>query len=221
MFKKVLVAEDIDSINVGIATMLKDLNIKNVAHCQYCDDALVKFKKAQYDKEPYELLICDLSFKKSHRKDQITTGKELIKMLIAEQPDLKVIVFSVDDHPKRVKELWGTGCLNGYVDKNRWGLKNLATGIQKIYNGETYMSPAIESQFKKKKVLSVSNYDNKLLSLLADGYSQEEIEQYFKKHKISPSSRSSIEKRLKDLRVDFGAKTTIHLVMMAKNLKLI
>ena len=63
MFKKVLVAEDMDSINHAVASVLNELNIPKIAHAQYFDKAWLLAKKASQDDEPFDLLICDLSFK--------------------------------------------------------------------------------------------------------------------------------------------------------------
>ena len=63
MFQKVLIAEDMDFINSGIKSQLSELGIKQIDYVQYCDEALLKLKCAKLlDKEPYDLLISDLSF---------------------------------------------------------------------------------------------------------------------------------------------------------------
>ena len=69
IFKKVFVAEDTDSNNFGIIAKLGTLNIKEVNQAQYCDDALLKIKKALFDKTPYQLLISDLSYDNTYRKN--------------------------------------------------------------------------------------------------------------------------------------------------------
>ena len=64
MFQKVLIAEDMDFINSGIKAELAKLGIKQIDYVQYCDEALLKLKRASLDNEPYDLLISDLSFEK-------------------------------------------------------------------------------------------------------------------------------------------------------------
>lgn len=54
MFTKVLIAEDIDSINSGLNQALTELGISDIHHAKYCDDALLKIK-ANIEKG---LLIC-------------------------------------------------------------------------------------------------------------------------------------------------------------------
>ncbi|MFT6048339.1 MAG: DNA-binding NarL/FixJ family response regulator [Patiriisocius sp.] len=221
MIKKVLVAEDIDSINIGVVKTLKEQGILDYDVAQYCDDAYVKFKKELLDEAPYDLLITDLSFKKDHRNEKLANGEALLTQLKKEQPSLKIIVFTVEDHPQKFKTIWETGFIDAYVCKDRNGLKNLIAAIETIKNGGKYTSLKLQRSIGKKNTVQITELDTMLITLLSEGYTQKEIEILFKAKNISPSSRSSIEKRLKDLRDDLGAKTMIHLVTIAKELRLI
>ena len=78
MFKKVLIADDLGSINKGVLSLLDKTGIRDVQSEQYCDSSYLKIKKALLDKDPYELLITDLSFKSDHRDEKYTSGEELI-----------------------------------------------------------------------------------------------------------------------------------------------
>ena len=49
MFNKVLVAEDLDSISITVGKALDELSISETHHSKYCDDALLKVKKAHKD----------------------------------------------------------------------------------------------------------------------------------------------------------------------------
>ena len=62
MFKKVLIAEDMDFINSGIQSQLTSLGIEQIEYVQYCDEALLKLKSAKLNNSPFDLLISDLSF---------------------------------------------------------------------------------------------------------------------------------------------------------------
>lgn len=221
MFKKVLVAEDSEGMNVGVRSVLEKLQVKQVAYAQYCDEAWLKAQRAFVDGTPFELLICDLSFKADHRNEKIGSGQELITALKREQPGLKTIVFSVEDHPQIVRAFWESGQIEGYVCKDRKGLAELREAIVEIYKGTSYLSPQLAAVLKRKNLVTLTVYEVELLTRLAGGLTQEEIEQQFKKAGISPSSKSSIEKRLKELKEEFSANTTIHLVTILKDLRLI
>lgn len=221
MFKKVLVAEDMDSINHAVGSVLKELKIDEVEHAQYCDNAWLKAKKALQDGEPFDLLICDLSFKQDHREEKIKSGKELIESLKQEDPTLKVIVHTIEDHPHTVKSLWDSGNINAYVCKDRSGMRELKEAIHRINEGIPYNSPRIERSLKQQNLIVLDNFEISLLTYISKGLTQDEIGEKFKQKNISPNSKSAIEKRLKELRDNFNAKTTPHLIGIVKDLKLI
>ncbi len=221
MFKKVLVAEDMDSINHAVAAVLKELGILEVVHAQYCDKAWLLAKKALQDGEAFDLLICDLSFKPDHREEKISSGQELIAALKQEDASLKVIVNSIEDHPQTVKNLWETGNIDGYVCKDRNGLKELKEAIIRVDSGENYNSPAIENALKQSNLLVLNDFEINIVKYLANGLTQDEIQERLRENNIKPSSKSAIEKRLKELREEFNANTNPHLIGIMKDLRLI
>jgi DNA-binding NarL/FixJ family response regulator len=178
-------------------------------------------KRAIQDKDAFNLLICDLSFKQDFREEKITSGKELISILKKEDPNLKVIVNSIEDHPQTVRNLWDSGNIDAYVCKDRNGLKDLKEAILNLNKGLNYNSPSIEKTLKQKNLLSLNEFEISIVKCLSNGYTQDEIEQELKKKNVKPSSRSAIEKRLKELREEFKANTNPHLIGIMKDLKLI
>lgn len=221
MFKKVLVAEDMDSINHAVASVLKELDIPEVAHAQYCDRAWLLAKKASQDGHPFDLLICDLSFREDHREERIKSGSELIAILRSENPNLKILVNSIEDHPQTVRDLWDSGNIDGYVCKDRRGLKDLKEAVEKLNNGETYNSPSIQKVLDQNNLLVLNDFEINIVKYLAHGLTQDQIEQKLKSEHIKPNSKSAIEKKLKDLREEFNANTNPHLISIMKDLKLI
>lgn len=221
MFKKVLIAEDMDTVNHAVESILHDLNISIIDHAQYCDKAYLMAKKAGLDNEPYELLICDLSFKEDHRQEQIKSGQELISSLKSEFPELKVIVNSIEDSSHTVKGIWDTGNINAYVCKDRKGMTALREAIKAVNSGKIYNSPGIDKKLSQRNTITLNDFEIKLLDSLARGFTQDRIEENFKEQKIKPSSKSSIEKRIKELKEEFGANTTAHLIGIVKDLRLI
>ena len=61
MFKKILIAEDLDSISLAVQHVLNELQLNLYMHDKYCEGAYLKIKKALVDNEPFDLLITDLS----------------------------------------------------------------------------------------------------------------------------------------------------------------
>jgi len=221
MFSKVLVAEDMDDINKGIYNTLVDLGVGEIHQVQYCDDAYLKFKKAQLDQAPYELLITDMSFKSDHREQQLTTGDALIKKLREEAPNLKVVVYSIEDRLQKVRMLVNDLHINAYVCKGRRGLVELSKAVNAVVGEALYLSPEVKNALNPNNELEIDEYDIQLLKQLSLGLSQDEISTLFSKENITPSSLSSIEKRLNKLRIQFKANNATHLVALVKDLGLI
>lgn len=221
MFKKVLIAEDMEDINKGVYTLLTELGVIQIKQVQYCDDAYLKIKRSILDNEPFDLLITDLSFKADHRSQKYPSGEALVKKLKSEFPTLKVIVYSVEDRLQPVRNLFNNYGINAYVCKSRSGLKNLTTAINTVFSGATFLSHEVSNAFNNTNELEIDDYDISLLDHLSKGLSQEEISALFKEKHISPASLSSIEKRLNKLRIQFNANNAIQLIAIVKDLGLI
>lgn len=221
MFKKVLISEDLGSVSNGIVSVLEALHIGNFYQVQYCDDAYLKIKKANHDEQPFDLLITDLSFMADHRHQKYPSGEVLIKALKEEYPALKIIAYSVEDRPPKVRTVMLESKADAYVCKGRKGLQQLEEAIFKVYNSETYLSPQISNALRKTTTPEIDDFDIKMMKLLANGLSQDEISQHFKSRNINPNSLSAIEKRIIKLRNNFSAKNATQLISIAKDLGLI
>ena len=219
MFKKVLLAEDIDTISSAVDQILNQLGITDIEHVKYCDDALLKIKKAVADDSPFDLLISDLSFEPDHRQVQLKNGEELIRQIKITQPNIKVIVYSVEDKPHRIKSLFEKQNINAFIHKGRKSIDQLKTAIQQIQNPEAfYISPELEYLLKDTSIRQIDDFDIQLIKQLAVGISQDEMEIRFKELGITPNSKSTIEKRIGKLKDHFRANNTVHLIAIAKDL---
>lgn len=221
MFTKVLVAEDLDGFNIAVSEALKTLEITNIDHSPWCDEALLKMKKALEPEAPFELLISDLSFTPGYTAAKLTSGQELIAAARALQPSIKVLVYSVEERPHPLQYLFNELDVDGYVLKGRNNIPELAKAIRLLAKGERYVSPQIAHLLKDKSLLEIDEYDRKLMKMLADGLRQENLVKAFRAAGISPSSKSSIEKRINKLKTNLGANTTVQLLLIAKDLGLV
>jgi len=218
---RIFVAEDIDSNNLGVTTMLQTLGYANIGHSQYCDEALLKLKRAILDGKPYGLLITDLSFDNPRTQKSLDNGRELITAIKEIYPEIKVVVFSVEDDQNTIKSLFEEQKIDGYVCKGLNGLRELQNCLESIANSETYTCPIATAALQQKNTLELNDYDQKLLSLLAIGYKQNEISILLKEDGISPNSIRSIEANISKLKDHFNASNTTHLVYVASSLGLI
>ncbi|WP_128755169.1 DNA-binding response regulator [Aquimarina sediminis] len=221
MFTKIIIAEDIDNENLGIVSSVNELTNAQVDTAQFCDKTKLKIERAIQEGTPYQLLISDLSFTLDYKKHQITSGKQLIGEVKKIQPNIKIIVFSGEDKPAIIKSLFENYQINGYVCKGLYGLSELNKAIQQVYDGKPYTCPVSKNAMHQNNILQLDPYEIQLLTLLVQGYKQEEIRQYLVKKEISPNSKRSIEDRIRKLREYFNAKTNIQLVYMVNQLGLI
>ncbi len=221
MFTKVLASDDLGSVNKGVSSVVTSLGFTNIHQVLYCDDAYLRIKKAALDNEPFELFITDLSFIADHRAQTYTSGEALIKALKREFPELKIIVYSIEDRIQRVRSLMQTDKIDAYVCKGRRGLLELEQAVNAVYKDKTFLSPQVAHALSPKIDLEIDDYDIELVKQLSMGFSQEDISVLFKSKNISPCSLSSVEKRLNRLRTQFKANNVIHLVAITKDLGLI
>ena len=222
MFQKVLVAEDLDTISIAIIQALEALSILEIHHAKYCDDAFLKIKKALHDQVPYDLLISDLSFKPDHRQNRISSGEELIEAVKKIQPDLKIIVFSIEDKSFRIKSLFTNLGINAYVSKGRDSIPELKKTIENLYTNEK-ATPSIEVNraLRSKSIFEIEAYDISLLKSLSLGLTLEDISSQFKDSGIVPNGTSSLEKRINRLKEYFKANNNVHLIAITKDLGLV
>lgn len=222
MFKKIIIAEDLDSINLGIEQALKDLGIVDFQHAKYCDDAFLKIRKAIQDNEPYDLLISDLSFQTDHREVKIASGDELIQNVRTLQPNIKIIAYSVEDKGYRIKSLFDKAGIDGFVLKGRNSIEELKKAINLVTtSSQKYISPEIASAIKENNNYEIDDFDILIIKHLSLGTPQDYITETFKELGIKPNSKSTIEKRISKLKDFFKANNTVHLVSITKDMGII
>ena len=222
MFKKVLVAEDFDSISITVGQALKELSVSEIHHAKYCDDAYLKIKKALKDDLPFDLLISDLSFKTDHRENKLNSGDELIAAIKKVQPDIKTIVFSIEDKSFRIKSLFNDIGINAFVAKGRNSIPELKKAILGVFNNNSkIISQELSHALRDKSLIEIETYDISLLELLSKGLILDEIALKFKNSGIIPNGSSSIEKRINKLKIFFKANNNVHLIAIAKDLGLV
>lgn len=223
MFKKVLIAEDHESVNISVQKTLSDLEIvlDTTNYVFYCDDALQRIQKALRENKPYDLLITDLSFEEDVPGHAITSGRELIKAAKHLQPDLKVLVFSIENRASIANELMRELDIDAYVPKARRDAQDLKLAIETIYKEKNYFSPNLKQSLREENYHEFSPFDKTIVSLLACGTPQKDIPLYLQKNNIKPAGLSSIEKRLNLIKETLNFSTNEQLIAHCKDRKII
>ena len=222
MFKKVLIADDCDSTNISVQKTLTDLRIifDSRDHVTYCDAALSRLQKALTNGEPYDLLITDLSFN-NDIPQVLEDGTDLIRAAQKVQPGLKIMVFTGEGRSAVASRLYRDLNLDGYVPKGRGDIKDLKTAIEKIATDQRYLSANLRMDLKANFSIIFDEYDKMVISMLMEGNSQKEVAIYIKKNNIKPSSLSSLEKRLSEIKSTLNISNNEQLIAYCKDNKLI
>ncbi|MFW0714309.1 response regulator [Pedobacter sp. N23S346] len=222
MFKKVLIADDHKSISISVQNTLADLNIvqDNRDHVTYCDAALSRIQKALANGEPYDLLITDLSFN-NDIPQILEDGTDLILATQKVQPGLKILVFAGEDRSAVASRLYRDLNLDGYIPKGRGDIKDLKAAIEKMATDQRYLSSNLRKDLKANFSIIFDEYDKMVLAMLMEGNSQKEVATYLKKNNIKPSSLSSLEKRLSEIKSTLNISNNEQLIAYCKDNKLI
>lgn len=220
MFKKVLVAEDYESASISVQKALEDLQIMNAEYVNYCDDAFHLIKKSISEKEPFDLLITDLSFEEDHRQQDLKSGVELIAETKKALPQLKTLVFSVEKKPQIIKALFDDQNIDGFVNKGRQDVHELKRAINTIYKNEKYISHENIVNLRRNTI-ELTTIEYNIIRSLSEGILQKNIPDVLKSKKLKPCSLSSVEKSLNQLKDNFRANNNEQLIAICKDLGII
>lgn len=222
MFQKVLIVEDHESVSISVQKTLTDLGIlfdrRNYVY--YCDDALNRIKKALAENSPYELLITDLSFEDEIQQD-ICGGIELIRAVKQVQPDIKILVFSIENRMSVAKKLVDELGIDAFVPKARHDAKDMKAAIEAVFRNRIHLSLSLKQVSKSEKVFDFNDFDKTIICLLSQGTPQKNIPLYLKKNNIRPSGLSSVEKRLYFIKTELEISNNEQLIAFCKDRKII
>lgn len=223
MFQKVLIAEDHESINYSIQKTLAELNIPhdNRNYVYYCDDALKRIEKALIEGQPYELLITDLSFEQDIPGQQIISGESLIKAVKQLQPDLKILVFSIENRASVAHSLFKELGIDAYVPKARRDALDLKLAIETIYQRKKHFSNNLKKDVNEENDHHFTDFDVMVISLLSRGILQKEIPFHLQQRNIKPAGLSSLEKRLSLIKTNLNIFSNEQLIAYCKDKQII
>ena len=164
------------------------------------------------------ILISDLSFEEDHREQNLKGVRDLIEAVRAIQPNLKVIVFSVEKKADMVDNLFKEYHIDGFVAKGREDSKELKKAIQTVFAGGMHLELDMKRSIKQKNTYEITSYDVTLVSLLSNGILLKDIPNHLKQNNIKPASQSSVEKRLGSLKESLQISSNHQLVAFFKDL---
>lgn len=217
MIDKVIIAEDQEFANLSVQKTMEDLKVKHYDYAFYCDDALTRIQLAQQKGEPYDLLITDLSFEDDGTVQKINDGIELIRAVRAVQPGILILILSGQHRPADIHNLFENNEVDAYVRKARHDVQELKSAMNALSKGQRYYPRSLAQLVKRSNTYEFTDFDITIIRLLNQGYQQNEIPAYLKQHNIKPSSLSTIEKRLNQIREELGFLNNQQLMVFCNN----
>ena len=217
MIDKVLIAEDQESANLSLQKTVAEMQISHIDHAFYCDEAINKIRVEKQKNQSYDLLITDLYFESDGTIQTINSGFELIAEVHNNYPEVMILVFSAEQRAAILEKLYNAYHIDAYVRKARHDAKELKVALEVLARGQRYYPRTMAQFFKKNNAFEFTEFDIKIISLLAQGYQQNQIPDYLKQNNIKPSSLSSIEKRLNQIREEHGFTKNEQLVLFCKD----
>jgi two-component system response regulator NreC len=109
------------------------------------------------------------------------SGLEVLPQLLHEQPDLKVLILSMQDDPRYVREAFGAGA-SGYVLKEAADTEVVAA-VREVARGGRYVNPELGARLvaaeadaeRRAQADPLSDREREVLRLLALGHTNQEI----------------------------------------------
>jgi DNA-binding NarL/FixJ family response regulator len=145
-----------------------------------------------------------------------TTGNQLVRVISAQYPAVKVLALTNVDNIYDVKDIMQHGG-SGYLLKSA-PLAELVKAIETVYQGGQFLDPAIKEQLlqsmlspSKAKPVShtLTQREQTILKLLSEGKTNNEIAaQLFLSHRTIENNRLSLYQKL-------GVKNTAELMKIA------
>ncbi len=152
---KVLIVDDHPIVRQGLAQLLN--GEPDLVVCGDADNAR-KAMAAIAELKP-DVGIVDITL-------QGTNGIELIKNIVAQWPDLPILVLSMHDESLYAERALRAGA-KGYVMKQE-ATEKLTSAIRRILNGQIYVSEKLADKMMRKAIDGKSVQDTSPVAVLSD-----------------------------------------------------
>ena len=208
---EIVIADDHSIVRQGLRKLLEEENyIKIVGEAENGREAVQKVQKLNPD-----VIIMDIAM-------PILNGIEAARQIKQLDLKTKVVILSMHDHSRYIRELLGIG-VSGYVLKDAVS-GDITKAVLAAVKGDIYLSPSISSQViedyveMNKKTSqeelydTLSNREREVFQLMVEGHSTKKIAQALC---LSPSTikshRSNIMEKLKMDNISKLIQYAIHL----------
>jgi len=188
---RVLIVDDHAVVRAGLALLLGgEPDMEAVGEAGSVDEAIAQAAALAPD-----LVLLDLTMPGK-------TGLKAMPGLLRENPQLKVLILSMEDDPRYVREAFAAGA-RGYLLKEA-AANEVVGAIREVAAGGRYVHPELgarlidtEPDAEKVRVDPLSDREREVLALLALGHTNHEIaKQLFISVRTAEAHRAHIMKKL-------------------------
>jgi two-component system, NarL family, response regulator NreC len=167
---RILIVDDHAVVRTGLRLLLDgEDGLETVAEAGTARDAVFEARKHKPDVILMDVVLPD--------KNGIAATPDVL----AEAPDAKVLVLSMEDDPTYVREAFAAGA-SGYVLKEAADTE-LVTALKQVAAGESYVHPALGARMvaaeaeasARAEADPLSDREREVLRLLALGHTNQEI----------------------------------------------
>ena len=190
---RVLVVDDHAVVRSGLRLLLDaEDDLEVVGEAGTAREAIFEARTAKPDIILLDVVMPDQS------------GLEAIPTLLHEHPETKILVLSMQDDPRYVREAFGAGA-SGYVLKEAADAEVVAA-IREVAGGGRYVHPALGARLvaaetaeaKRAEEDPLSEREREVLRLLALGHTNQEIaEQLYISVRTAETHRAHIMQKLR------------------------
>lgn len=188
MSLRVLIADDHDSVLVGVQTIIETSGLGQVVGAAHGTDELMQLLAGVRA----DVLVTDLSMPGGVQTD----GYVLIELIRRRYPDLPIVVLSMTSNLAIIRMVRKTGVL-GLIDKTS-SLKELPAAIKAVVGGRSYVSSRLEQRLADAEVddgglagKPVTERENEVLRLMATGMTVSQIAEQLKRSNTTISKQKN------------------------------
>ena len=190
---RVLIVDDHAVVRSGLKLVLDaDDGIEPVGEAGTARDAIFEARSLKPDVILLDVVMPDQS------------GLDVIPTLLHENPDTKILVLSMQDDPRYVREAFDAGA-SGYVLKEAADSEVVAA-VREVAGGGRYVDPELGARFvaaesaerKRAEEDPLSDREGEVLRLLALGHTNQEIaKQLYISVRTAETHRAHIMQKLR------------------------
>jgi two-component system response regulator NreC len=189
---RVLIVDDHAVVRAGLKLLVDgEQDLETVGEAGSARDAIFESRSLKPDVVLLDVVMPDQS------------GLEIVPQLLQESPDAKVLMLSMQDEPRYVREAFEAGA-SGYVLKEAAD-SELVAAIREVAGGGRYVHPelgarlvaAASEERKRAEEDPLSEREREVLRLLALGHTNQEIaKQLFISVRTAETHRAHIMQKL-------------------------